>query len=101
MLFPKSALLALLDFSEGEPIGPEEGTGLPRDIVPIDDSLQEKYKNGDELRRMVFRYDGQYYRASYRIGEDCKPFEFDDDLECEEVYPHVVQKTVYKNYKQE
>lgn len=53
------------------------------------------------LYEKVFKYQGKFYVTCYSVGatesQDERPYEYDpDEIECPEVYPHLVTTVVYK-----
>jgi hypothetical protein len=52
----------------------------------------------------IFEHEGKFYRTFYRMGatesQDESPYEYDEDqIECEEVFPHTETIVVYKTVR--
>lgn len=54
------------------------------------------------LHQRIFKYQGKFYSTCYSVGsteyQDESPYEYDpNEIECPEVYPHLVTTVVYKS----
>jgi len=49
-----------------------------------------------DIYEWVFRFENKFYMSNYRVGsselQEERPYEFDREIECKEVFP--VQKTI-------
>lgn len=93
MLFLKEDLknLAFDDHDEGV------FTSLGNEIVDT-----TRWSN---IYHQIFMFEGKYYKTSYSVGatecQDESPYEYaDEEIECMEVFPHIVETTVYRNRPQ-
>ena len=50
--------------------------------------------------RVVFKYEEKFYASVYSMGateqQDSQPYEYDDEIECQEVFPIKKEITVYE-----
>ena len=55
------------------------------------------------IYELVFKYNNKYYKTSYSVGateyQDETPWEYNDEIECEEVEPIQKLITVYEKVK--
>jgi hypothetical protein len=59
----------------------------------------------DVTHRQVFKFDGKFYETQFDIGatecQESRPYEYSEDMvECREVFPVQITKTIYKPYQE-
>ncbi len=108
MKFNKEILQELACMSEGEQLDYADGDGTEptlraREFTVL---LNEQIDNSRWAIQfnMVFNYDYRCWQTSYQIGateqQDESPYEYDDnEVECNEVYPHETVVIKYSRTK--